>query len=182
MSRRLLIVVMLSAFAAAGCPGPTQPIQGKVAPAVIESSHIDPNTGNLIALWMPMRGSKGGQYLLPVLVSHPYEVYINWPREEYEPNSAAKRFYIFHDNVAKKSYQTKDYDAFLAVVARQPRGISLIQIETCSVPRCYMPDDQWGRLEKVMAAGGRKWGSEDCTSRFCYCEAVGEFVFPGDRK
>jgi hypothetical protein len=173
---------MLIAGAAGGCSQPVQPAGPASASAVIESSHVDPNTGNLIALWMPMRGPKGGQVLQPVLVSHPYEVYINWPSEENEPNSAAKRFYIFHDNVGKKSYQTKDYDAFLAVVARQPRGISLIQIETCSVPRCYMPTDQWGRLEKVMAAGGRKWGSEDCTSRFCYCEAVGEFVFPGDRK
>jgi hypothetical protein len=122
----------------------------------------------------------------PVLVPHPYAVYIYWPSEEYVPNSAADRVFIFYDNVKKRSYQTRDYDAFVRVVAQQPRDITLLQFETCSVPRCYMPGDQWDQLEKVLAAGNRRWAvspvSDDRYARFCYCESTGPFIYPADRE
>ena len=165
-----------------GCVSPPTTSRTTIAPAVIISSHVDPESGDLIALWMPERGQK----LRPILVPHPYAMYILWPSEEHEPNAANKRVFIFYDNVTKKSYQTKDYDAFLNVIRRQPRNITLLRCETCTVPRCYMPGKEWKKLEKALAEGNRRWATnpvtEDNTFGFCYCEAVGEFIYPGDKR
>lgn len=174
-------MIVLALAVVGGCAATVRAPQSTAEPAVIESSHVDPESGDLIALWMPMREGK----LEPVLVPHPYAVYILWPRPEDHPEPADKRIFIFYDNVAKKSYQTTDYDAFLAVVARQPRGITLLQIETCTVARCHMPKEQWDRLEKVLAEGNRRWavnpGYGDRTWVFCYCECRGDFIYPGDK-
>jgi len=154
-------------------------------PVVVESSHVDPETGNLIALWMiRTEGTPKGERV-PVLVPHPYAIYILWPRAENHPEPADKRIFIFYDNVAKKSYQTRSFDAFLQVVANQPRDITLLQIDTCTVSRCHMPREQWHRLERVLADGNRRWAVSPCTrsriSWFCYCEFQGGFIYPGDK-
>ena len=181
MFRRITILAYIGVTAFGGCTGTTPMRRSTSAPAVIESSHVDPKTGDLIALWMPMRGGK----LEPVLVPHTYAVYILWPSPEGYPEPVNKRLFIFYDNVAKKCYQTEDYDAFLAVVSRQPSDITLLQIETCTVGRCYMPKEQWDRLEKVLAKGNRRWAVNRETgnrlSMFCYCEAQGDFIYPADK-
>lgn len=153
---------------------------------VIESTRVDPETGNLIAWWMTRReGTPKGQRVA-VLVPCSYAVYIEWPNEQWCPNSADKRIFVFYDNVAKKSYRTNDFDTFLNILAAQPRDIQLLQFDTCSGPRCWMPEQQWNRLEKVLAEGNRKWGINPVegarTIRVCYCAFDGNFIFPGNSK
>ena len=158
-------------------------------PAVIESSHIDSKTGNLIAWWMTKyEGAAKGEARprVPVLVTHPYAIFIQWRDEESDPNSADRRVFIFYDNVAKKSYQTESFDAFLNVVANQPHDITLLQHETCTASRCSMPKEAWERLEKVLTDGNRTWAVNPVNdTRFqidCYCEFEWDFVFPCDEK
>ena len=154
-------------------------------PLVIESSHVDPATRNLIAWWMTRREGKPKGELVPVLVTHPYGIFIQWPREEFYPDSADKRVFIFYDNIAKTSYQTRSFNAFLDVVAKQPRDITLLQFDTCTEGRDHMPKEQRVRLEKVLAAGNRTWAIDPATdtriARVCYCEYDWDFVLPGDR-
>ena len=153
-------------------------------PAVIERSRVDPETGNLIAFWMVRSEGQPTNERVPVLVTHPYALFIQWPSEEYDPDSANQRLFVFYDNVAKKSYLTRDFDVFLDVVSKQPRDITLRQFETCTISRDYMPEAQRGKLEKVLKAGNRTWAviPERGTNSFlvCYCEFLGDFVFPGE--
>jgi len=182
MSKRLAVLAFAGLLLASGCTLTDRSPQKTSIPGVIESAHVDPETGNLIALWLPRDTGK----LDAVLVTCPYAVYIYWPNPEYVPNAAESRVFIFYDNVGKKSYQTRDYSTFLAVVAEQPQGIELLRFETCSMPRCYMPQDEWRRLEQVLAAGNRHWGTnpveEASTITFCYCETKGEFIYPGNKQ
>lgn len=173
---RMTFVLVVAFLAGCASRGPS---------LVSESSHVDPKTGDLIALWMPMRDAAGRPDRLdPILVPAPYAVYVAWPNPEYDPDFAAHRIFIFYDNVAKRSYQTRDYDAFLAVLSRQPVGISIVQIDTCTLSRCYMPADQWARLEQTLKSRGMRLASDDVSEsirRFCYCEATGDFIYPGDK-
>jgi hypothetical protein len=154
-------------------------------PVVVESDHVDPESGNLIAWWMTRREGTPKGELVPVLATHPYAIFIQWPSEEYCPDSADKRIFLFYDNVKKKSYQTRDFEAFLKVVAAQPRDIRLRQFDTCTQSRAYVPKEPWDRLEKVLAAGNRTWATNPVTEnriiRVCYCECDWDFVFPGDK-
>lgn len=168
-----------------GCQGTSRITTTEAMPStVVESTHVDPKTGNLIAWWMTRREGTPKGELEPVLVTHPYAIFIQWPSEEYYPNSADKRIFIFYDNVTKKSYQTRDFDAFLKVVAAQPRGISLLQFDTC-VSRDYMPKEQRERLKKVLANGNRTWAVNPAegarTIRVCCGEFDWDFIFPGDK-
>lgn len=170
----------------AGCQNTTRlDTREAMPPVVVESEHVDPESGNLIAWWMTRREGTPKGELVPVLVTHPYAIFIQWPSEEYYPDSADKRTFIFYDNVKKKSYQTRDFEAFLKVVAAQPRDISLLQFDTCTVSRAFVPEEQWNQLEKVLAAGNRTWATNPAegarTIRVCYCEFDWDFVFPGDQ-
>ena len=169
-----------------GCATESQKdLGGQISNKVIESSCVDPETGNLIAWWMVRREGTPKGEKVPVLVTHPYAIFIQWPNEEWCPDSVNKRIYIFYDNVVKKSYQTRDFDTFLNILAAQPHNISLLQFETCSDPRCWMPEEHWNRLEKVLAEGNRKWAVNPAegarTIRICYCVFDWDFVFPGDK-
>ena len=169
----------------------TEP-RATTAPVVIERSHVDPETGDLIAFWKIGRGEgapKGER--VPVLVKHPYPLvthqyamFIQWPNEEWHPDSADKRVFIFYDDVAKKSYQTRDFDAFLKVVAKQPRDITLYLLDTCTVSRDYMPEKQWSQLAKVLADGNRTLAEAEpnhlLKQLVCYCSFEWDFVLPGD--
>ncbi len=182
---RMTVPSLVALVLLVGCTA-TAPLGTRTtAPAVIESSHVDPKTGNLIAWWMARREGTPKGELVPVLVTHPYAIFIQWPSEEYYPDSADKRGFIFYDNVAKKSYQTRSFDAFLDVVAKQPRDITLLKFDTCTVSRDYMPKEQRDQLEKVLAEGNRKWAVNPAegarTMRVCYCEFDWDFVLPGDK-
>jgi len=185
MPAKMTAVSLVAFVLLVGCTATAPVGTGPTAPAVIESSHVDPKTGNLIAWWMSRsEGTPKGE-LVPVLVTHPYAIFIQWPSEKYNPDSADKRIFLFYDNVAKKSYQTRNFDAFLGVVAKQPRNIALLQFDTCTVSRDYMPRGQRDQLAKVLAEGNRTWAVNPAegarTMRVCYGEFGWNFVFPGDR-
>ncbi len=170
----------------AGCQNTTRlDTREAMPPAVVESDHVDPESGNLIAWWMTRREGLPKGELVPVLVTHPYAIFIQWPSEKIHPDSADKRIFIFYDNAKKKSYQTRDFDAFLKVVAAQPHDISLLQFDTCTVSRAFVPKEQWNQLKKVLAAGNRTWatstGGPAHKQLVCYCEFDWDFVFPGDK-
>lgn len=177
----MLIVAALVVLT--GCIATDRKGTGSSRVPALRAAPIDAGSGNLIALWMPMRGEATGTRLEPVVVKDRYATLIGWPNPEYTEDAATKRVFIFYDNVLKKCWKTRDYEAFLDVVAQQPRGIEVLQIETCSVSRCYMPAEQWKRLETAMAAREMRWASDPVSGgpmRFCYCESTGDFVYPGD--
>jgi hypothetical protein len=165
-----------------GCPGERSRTTAKGLPAgVVDASRVDPASGNLIALWMQGEGANSKRE--PVLVTKPYAMFVYWPHPEYEKNADHKKVFLFYDNVAKKTYQSRDFDAFLKVMAEQPRDISVTRIDSCTVSRWNLPGDERGRLDKVMAEGNRKWADNpDNPDRiiFCYCKYSDDFLYPGD--
>lgn len=135
---RLLCYTLVAVFPLllAGCrTAGLETISGPATPAPVENSPVDPETGDLVAWWMSRtEGTPKGE-LVPVLVPHPHAIFIQWPKEEWFPDSAGKRLFAFYDNVQKKSWLTRDFDSFLAVVNRQPHDITVLQLDTCTVPR-----------------------------------------------
>ncbi|MEX0775162.1 MAG: hypothetical protein WD042_05550 [Phycisphaeraceae bacterium] len=178
--------ILLGLVLIGGCATVRPVGKGDVSVLPLQVAHVEPKSGSLIALWMPMRGPDGKSTRLePVLVTSRYATFIYWASPEYEPDAAEKRLFIFYDNVLKKCWQTRDYAAYLDVIAHQPQDVDVLQIETCTVPRCYMPAEDWKRLEAAMAVRNIRWAIDPATAgpmRFCYCEATGDFVYPGDRQ
>ncbi len=184
---RYMVVIMGLSLLCGGCAQvETVTIDGQMIEGAVQRSHRDLQSGNLIALWKEKAQRDGTKVLEPVLVTHPYAMFIYWPKPEWVKGKYAKRVFVFYDNVKKVIYQTKDYDTFLKVVSLQPKNIELVQIETCTVPRCYMPKEQRARLEKVLADGQRTWNkktsTEDGLIRYCYCyEGKLEFIYPANK-
>jgi len=165
-------------------------------PVVIESSHVDPDSGNLIAWWMVRDHGPTPGELEPVLVTHPYAVFIQWPNEEWtlHAHAANKRIFMLYDNVAKKSYQTRNVAAFLDLVSKLPRDSTIARFDTCTVTRNHMPRELWRPLEEALAEKDPLWAKlrssdieeveEAYYSRMvvvCYGVYEWDFVFPGDR-
>jgi len=116
-----------------------------------------------------------------VLVDTPYAIFIQWLNEEYFPDSADKRVFIFYDNVKKKSYQTRNFDAFLDMLAKLPRGITLYKYDTCTILRDEMPKEQRDKLEKISPNGIPVWDGNDNRIRgVCFCQYEWDFILPGD--
>lgn len=149
------------------------------SPAVIESSHIDKKTGNLIALWVRPREDMGSA-IDTVVVPCPYAMYIEWNDPRDDPQWAKHLMFVFYDNVHKKSYQTRSYLAFLNVVAAQPRNIEILPINACTASLDRRPGNERARLSKVLKAGNRRLKDEYC-ALIDTCAAE-EFIYPGDRK
>ena len=163
------------------------------APAVIERSCVDPESGNLVAFWMVLDHGADRGKREPVLVTYPHAVFVQWPREGYYPNSAAKRLFMVYDNVAKKSYLTRDFDAFLTVISNLPRDTVIGQFDTCTMSRNGMPRDLWSQATKILAEKDPAWAqirSNDLTESgeawytrtvtVCYGVYEWDFIFPGD--
>ena len=136
--------------------------------------NVDANSGNLIAYWLKHDRSGKPGIDTPVLVTEPYAVLVVWCEKE-------RHFYVY-DNVAKRTFGTADFDAFLAELARLPTGVAVQQLDTCTVSRSHdMPREQRERLMQTLAAGGRIWAIDAAsgTDRTCecYCESSG-FRYP----
>ncbi|MCD4825964.1 MAG: hypothetical protein K8S55_15340 [Phycisphaerae bacterium] len=184
----LFVFVMLSASCSP--PAVVAPKTSDL-PTIVESSHVDPKSDNLIALWIPVRADDFAQTkklkLKPVLVPQPYAMYMFWWDTKQLPKGKPDKVFLFYDNVNKKSYQTCNYGEFLTFLSRVPQDIDILLIDTCTASQTrYMPPKERKRLEDVMQSGNRRWATCKINGRkrmiFCYCEAKGPFLYPGDKR
>lgn len=146
---------------------------------VIVSSRVDRKSGNLIAMWVRYRGDCGDG-METVVIPDRYAMFIKWARPEDDPQWATHRMFVFYDNVCKRSYQTRNYQAFLNVVAAQPENIEIRQVDGCLASlRCGMPNNERARLGKVLKAGNRRVINEP-SALLETCGAV-SYIYPADR-
>jgi hypothetical protein len=147
----------LIAWTAAGCgdAGVTA-IDPASLPGVTQCAEVDAASGKLVVA-RERRPEKGKIVRVPALCPADYAVWVVWPNREWDPDGEKRHEFTFYDNVRKRCYRTRDFEAFLKVLAAQPRNIEIVKVDTCTVSNWYIDDPQFRRLEKVMAAGGRRW-------------------------
>jgi hypothetical protein len=137
-------VIFLSGCAAAPRPSPSW-----------REAAVDPD-GNVIAFWAKRHPGDD-----PAVLEKDYGMLVVW-------NEQDRRFYLF-DNVRKRCFGTRDFEAFLREMGRLPRGASRERFDTCCVPLAWkMPHEAWERAENAFYEC-----SSQSPSLVCICESSG---------
>lgn len=174
---RYVVLIAGGCLLLSGCEG-TGPkeISGTEPSLAVESPHVDPETGDLIAFWLlyPDNPKYYPQKEKPVLVTEPYAVYLEWL-------DGVRRFYVY-DNVKKRVFGTSDFEAFLKQLGSLPEGIVVQRFDTCCGSQIYdMPAEARERIEDAMQSGTRKWATSAVRGGnreiVCRCESIG-FRYP----
>ncbi|MHC4563278.1 MAG: hypothetical protein ACYS8X_10955 [Planctomycetota bacterium] len=155
-------VALLAVLVVGGCVS-------EPAPVSAERDNVDAESGNLIAFWLQYPDREE-----PVLVTEPYAVFIVWLEEE-------KLFFV-HDNQARRTFKTTDFDEFLSKIRQLPRDIAVQRLDTCTNSQAYkMPPAAAAQLAEAMKSGDRTWAISKANGLdheiICYCETTG-FRYP----
>ena len=143
---------------------------------VIAKPQVDPKSKRVIVAKLIDRDGK----VTNVPASSDYSILVNWPNSKYVKDYKEKIYFIIFDSKNRKIYRTKSFKAFLELLAKLPRDIKFFRIDTCTVTRCYMPDKNLRKIEKVMKMRGQSFKKGDNSiNSICYCEAFGGFSFIG---
>jgi len=131
----------------------------------VQESNINPETGNLIALWVMLPEKEEA-----IIITKPYAVFMQWYGD-------VKQF-RFYDNIKKTITKTNDFDAFLARLAAMPKGTEIQKYDTCTVSQLHdMPQSEHEKLKSILHERNLKWAISEVNGReekiFCTCRSKG---------